>query len=252
MGMRLRQARLAAGFKTASQAVKKFHWKSSTYRAHENGQNPFKPDDATEYARAFNVSPVWLLSGDDISQDSYGKKLKYHAEIDSFSHHATNFNLTSRDLNTNNNTIDMSRIYINGRISEGIWREAILSDISNVKIVSPFPVDLNYPADAQFDLVVEDNSLDGFARNGDFLRCIDARVLNDFPQDGDLVVLRRIKNDLIETTVKRVRRLGERLELWPEREEEVHASKVVVIDKFNNQIEFNIIAKVLWAYRKAN
>jgi hypothetical protein len=242
---------MAAGFKTASEAVTKFYWKSSTYRAHENGQNPFKPDDAIEYARAFNVSPAWLISGNEISYDAHGKQLKSLPKIESLPDRARNFTLSNSRLNIDKNVIDMLEIYINGRISEGIWREAPLSDSSNIRIASPFPVDLNYPAEAQYDLIIDDSSLDGFAREGDCLRCLDAKVLTDFPQDGDLVVAQRRKNDLIETTVKRVRRLGERLELWPERQEQVHASKVLVIDTFDNENEVKIVAKVLWAYRKA-
>jgi hypothetical protein len=36
---RLRRARQKAGYNTATQAIDFFGWKSSTYRAHENGQN---------------------------------------------------------------------------------------------------------------------------------------------------------------------------------------------------------------------
>lgn len=60
---RLRTARIAAGYPTALSASDYFGWKSSTYRAHENGQNPIQLKQARTYARAYRVSVAWLLFG---------------------------------------------------------------------------------------------------------------------------------------------------------------------------------------------
>jgi len=60
---RLRQAREAAGFATAADAARRFGWPAVTYRHHENGTRGFKRDAAIRYARAFRVSPEWLLFG---------------------------------------------------------------------------------------------------------------------------------------------------------------------------------------------
>ena len=67
MNDRLKSARKAAGFSTATAAIDHFDWKSSAYRAHENGQNSFKVDDATKYGKAYGVSAAWLLTGEGIS-----------------------------------------------------------------------------------------------------------------------------------------------------------------------------------------
>ncbi len=64
MGDRLKQARIAARYPSARAAATKKGWGVSTYSAHENGQNEFKADDARKYGKAFNVSPGWLLTGD--------------------------------------------------------------------------------------------------------------------------------------------------------------------------------------------
>lgn len=64
MGDRLRHAREAAGYKTATAAVEHFNWPNSTYRAHENGQNNFSPAVAKIYANAYGVSAAWLLLDD--------------------------------------------------------------------------------------------------------------------------------------------------------------------------------------------
>lgn len=64
MADRLRHAREAAGYKTATAAVEHFNWPSSTYRAHENGQNNYTPAIAEKYGNAYGISPAWLLLGD--------------------------------------------------------------------------------------------------------------------------------------------------------------------------------------------
>lgn len=62
---RLKQARMRAGFKSARAAALKFGWTPSTYASHENGQTPEVPRDAAiVYARAFRVSPSWILTGE--------------------------------------------------------------------------------------------------------------------------------------------------------------------------------------------
>ncbi|MCA1370000.1 helix-turn-helix transcriptional regulator [Bradyrhizobium sp. BRP14] len=60
---RLRQARIGAGYRFASDAANALGIVASTYRAHENGQNEFEVSEAEVYGRKFNVDPYWLLSG---------------------------------------------------------------------------------------------------------------------------------------------------------------------------------------------
>jgi hypothetical protein len=147
--------------------------------------------------------------------------------------------------------VDMSIIYIKGVVVQNVWREAAVSRGENFSKASPFPPDPTFPAHGQFDLAIDDGSLDGFARDGDFLRCIDGKFIDNFPLDGDLVVVERRTEDLVETTVRRVRRLGNRVELWPEQKtDDVHL-KVFVVDYEKPDPFIKVIAKVLWAFRKA-
>lgn len=62
--VRLRQAREAAGFDTAADAIERFGWKQSTYLAHENGQNGIRPGPARDYGKAYKVSSAWILTGE--------------------------------------------------------------------------------------------------------------------------------------------------------------------------------------------
>jgi len=58
--LRLRQARVAKGFETATAAADAFGWNRNTYVANENGYAPFSYRRAKEYAQAFGVRPEWL------------------------------------------------------------------------------------------------------------------------------------------------------------------------------------------------
>lgn len=60
---RLKTARERAGFETVADAARRFGWPIVTYRHHENGTRGFRRDSALRYARAFRVSPEWILFG---------------------------------------------------------------------------------------------------------------------------------------------------------------------------------------------
>lgn len=60
---RLRQAREGAGYDTATAAAEAFGWKQVTYLAHEGGRRGLRQDAAERYAKAFRVSPEWLMTG---------------------------------------------------------------------------------------------------------------------------------------------------------------------------------------------
>ena len=64
MNTRLREARQAAGFVSATDAIEYCKWKGSTYRAHENGQNNYNAEYAARYGKAYGVSAAWLLLGE--------------------------------------------------------------------------------------------------------------------------------------------------------------------------------------------
>lgn len=63
MGDRLRKSRVAAGFPSATKAAEAIGAGISTYRAHENGQNNFSPEEAERYAKRFGVTAAFLLTG---------------------------------------------------------------------------------------------------------------------------------------------------------------------------------------------
>ena len=74
MNIRLREARQAAGFISATNAIEYCKWKGSTYRAHENGQNNYNAEYAARYGKAYGVSASWLLLGEASEAQSVVKK----------------------------------------------------------------------------------------------------------------------------------------------------------------------------------
>lgn len=69
MNERLREIRVKAGFRSASEAAKELGWTPPTYAAHENGTRGFGIDLVELYAKAFNADPVWLAFGISAGRD---------------------------------------------------------------------------------------------------------------------------------------------------------------------------------------
>jgi phage repressor protein C with HTH and peptisase S24 domain len=65
---RLKQAREAAGFENAVDAVRRFGWTQSTYLGHENGSRGVTAGAAARYGLAFKVPPEWILFGGDLDE----------------------------------------------------------------------------------------------------------------------------------------------------------------------------------------
>ncbi len=64
---RLRSARVGAGFETTAKAIRRFGWVKSTTYCHENGLRGLTRHEAKKYAKAYDVSIDWLLTGEDTS-----------------------------------------------------------------------------------------------------------------------------------------------------------------------------------------
>lgn len=238
MHSRLRKARIDAGYATATAAIAHFGWKSSTYRAHENGQNYFDGDAAKIYALAFGTSPAWLLVGEpgQLGQNSVTPGSPFLAKP------VTNF------------SEKLHRIPISGHVAAGEWHEVALQTLmENSWTESPFPPDPGFPIEAQFDLRVSGTSLNRFADEGEVLRCIDLRKAGVDLRDGDLCIIERKRDgDLREVSARRLRKLGERLEFWCESKDPVWENVVIVKEPSNGLGgDIKVLAKVLWKYRKA-
>ena len=63
-GERLKKLRLHRGFKTASDAARKFEIAGPTYLAHENGTRAIRTHIAEYYAKELGSSASWILHGE--------------------------------------------------------------------------------------------------------------------------------------------------------------------------------------------
>lgn len=90
IGVRLKTARLAAGFKSAKDFCNQNKIPSSTYSLHETGRRNLKPKIAEKYATLLGVNISWLLTGhgkpynnahatdeQSLSNDEFNTLLKY-------------------------------------------------------------------------------------------------------------------------------------------------------------------------------
>ena len=68
---RLQEARRKAGYENATDAARAFGWNPVTYGAHENGGRGLSRQ-AERYAKAFGVTPEWLLYGRNKGEVSSG------------------------------------------------------------------------------------------------------------------------------------------------------------------------------------
>lgn len=112
-----------------------------------------------------------------------------------------------------------------GEIAAGVWSEVGENQEMEVKRV-PVAPDPAYPADAQYALKVKGNSVNRIAPDGTIIVVVDIIKAGIEVREGDLVWIERRKGTLVETTLKRIRKVKGRLELWPESDDPRHKEPV--------------------------
>ncbi len=238
MSDRLKKARVSAGFYKASDAITKFGWKASTYRAHESRQNQFDAATALNYARAYGVNAGWLLTGEGEMAARYPEPAPSAAAMRLSEPERREFN---------------DAIAVRGSVAAGVWlEERLVQERHEDAPLSIFPPDPHYPIEAQHDYSVVGTSLDRLARPGDFLRCVDFAIAGVEPQDGDIVVVeRRGGAGLKELSVRRFQRLHDGYELaWLSNDPLWQGGQRVTKGVTLDGQEIRILAKVVWRYSK--
>ena len=91
MGDRLRAARSRANFTSATKAAEALGVSASTYRAHENGQNEFGPEEADRYARKFGTTAAYLLTGAGAEQATSKPRLVSSFDPDDDENHGNGY-----------------------------------------------------------------------------------------------------------------------------------------------------------------
>lgn len=180
---RLRQARQAAGYGTAQEAIEAFGWSAAAYRHHENGTRGFGPDAAKKYGRAFKVRPGWLLGLEHVQMAA-----------------ATE--------------ISEDRLTVNGSVEAGAWRSSEHWNDERAFVIEGMPSPI--PGAKRFGLVTVGRSMDEFYEPGAVLDCVSIFKGGVEPKTGDHVIVERIRPDgLRELTVKEYRAENGRYLLVP-------------------------------------
>lgn len=214
---RLKQARIDAGYESATQAARAMGISVSTYSAHENGQNGLKLKFAEKYARKFKISQSWLLTGENGGSSQ--------------------------------NTSQIGMVPVVGRVSAGVPLnvETVEQEWLEMHDKPTVPSASSYPAEWQYSFEVDGDSLNKIAPHGSILICLDIANSGYSVQDGDLVIVEHSMFDgqAIDRTAKRIRRTSSGYDLWPE-STNPNFSEPIPINGNEETEAYAIKAKVLW------
>ena len=219
---RLKKAREAAGFKSASAAARAFpRINKNTISSNENGNRPISKKMALVYAQSFGVDAGWIIYGNN----------------------STDF--TPAPLRP------MGSIPILGSIRAGSWLEVDQLNYEADQEHRHIPALLDYPLDWQYAYTVEGTSLNKRAEEGDILQCVDLIQSGMDVEDNRLVIVERTKHEgsMIERTAKRVRKTSSGFELWPESNDPAH-QEPIVLNGAESHEEVRIKALVIWIMKR--
>lgn len=200
---RLKAAREAAGYDTASAAAEAMGTSVSTYLQHENGTRGYPATRAQRYARFFRTTPEWLL---------YGKG--------------------ERPADSNESVINrVTRLVsVLGEVQAGAWTE-VLDETSAEEVV---PVYLaGFEGARLFALRIRGPSMDRFYPDGTMVIVCPAAEIG--VREGDHVIVRRKQGSLCETTVKEVAKDRDGIVLWPRSTDPAFQEPMRLVNRRNEE-----------------
>lgn len=138
-------------------------------------------------------------------------------------------------------------IHVSGFVKAGIWQDARIEGPGDMDVPSVG----GYPVAYQVAYIVDGESLNKIARNGDVLVCLDLIKSGVSIREDDLVIVEVSKHhgEFIDRSAKRVRKTKTGFELWPESNHPDH-QEPIVLNEVDDGTDMVITAKVLWIVRK--
>lgn len=102
-----------------------------------------------------------------------------------------------------------------GEVQAGVWREI---DVVDEPRHPPLPIgpDPRYLEARQFALLVQGESMNRVFAPGCFIVCVSWTDVARQPREGDIVVVERRRDGMVETTVKRIAVQNRKLVLMPD------------------------------------
>lgn len=241
---RLVKARKDAGYDFASDAARAFGWNEVTYRSHENGARVPKLPTVNRYARAFGVSPAWLLTGGSpAAPDPNAQKVT----PDTVSPPG---GLVPADS-------PVMLVPVVGVVEAGAFREVDdqsqldISDLPRVAI----SIEPRFQGMKVTGFEVRGDSMDLEVPDGGTIMMVDIIDYVDkygFPETGKLVVVeRRNGGHSRERTVKQVVSYKDRIELVPRSSNPRHKPITVPLSDLDDpSCEIQVIGVVTWSGKR--
>lgn len=129
---------------------------------------------------------------------------------------------------------------VKGEIAAGVWREAVELDFEPIP-VAPMP---DYPAAAQYGLLVRGTSMNKHASDSEYIIVVDILESGISYRPGDIVCVRRKQHGTVETTVKRLVKDGSHLALRAESTDPKYQG-IIPLGEVDEETEIEIFAIVL-------
>lgn len=136
-----------------------------------------------------------------------------------------------------------------GEVAAGLWREGN-ADFTGRNLGSPtMPVAAHpdYPSHAQRLYKVVGNSINRVAEHGEYLHAVNIHSADLKPEEGDLVVVRRLDHGKAEYTAKTLAYVGGRWVLRPESTDSDWQEDLVVKGDDGIEIEITDIVIAKWS-----
>lgn len=168
-GIRLKEAREAAGYKEGSEAARALGVPIPTYHAHENGERSLVKNAAL-YSREFKVGVRWLIFGEPDDATTGGGAMP---------------------------------VKVVGIAAEGM---AINPATWAPPAFPPVPASPQFPDHQQVAFQVSGNSAGEFARDGTFLICVPyAQAQRGGYRTGEIVVVEARHGSMLERVVRQIK-----------------------------------------------
>jgi len=210
-------------FATAAEAAQAMGVNYQTYAAHENGSRGLRRDAAMRYAKYFNISLEYLLTGRKTVQPR--------------SEHSTKLAPI----------VDGDGMPVKGFVRAGIWQETYApeSELSTL----PISADARFPRHLQFALEIQGDSIDRRAKPGEYAVCVE---WHGPVQPEDVVIVERRRAGLFEATIKVVKASPKgTLHLAPDSTNSAHKPILIKEADMKDGEEIAVVGKVLGYYRRA-
>lgn len=210
-------------YETAVEAAQAMGVNYQTYAAHENGSRGLRRDAATRYAKFFNISLEYLLTG----RKNIGGK---------------------PDLSGKSAPIvNGEGMPVKGFVRAGIWQESYAPESELTTL--PITADSRFPRHLQFALEIQGDSINKRAKPGEYAVCVE---WHGPVQPEDVVIVERRRAGLFEATIKVVKAsTNGTLHLSPDSDNPAHKPIVIRETDIKDGEEIAVVGKVLGYYRRA-